>query len=102
MNSNFLLLQKTKKTMEYIQKIAVNYPKKEYILKGNIEKSCYQLIECIFSYQIKKIDKFLFYLCTMFNFHKKFHYLSYSEIISRFTPPSSEHLYLIKNYRMFA
>lgn len=57
MNSNFLLLQKTKKTMEYIQKIAVNYPKKEYILKGNIEKSCYQLIECIFSYQINQTER---------------------------------------------
>ena len=57
MNSNFLLLQKTKKTMEYIQKIAVNYPKKEYILKGNIEKSCYQLFECIFSYQINQTER---------------------------------------------
>ena len=57
MNSSFLLLQKSKKTMEYIQNIAVNYPKKEYILKGNIEKSCYQLIECIFSYQINQTER---------------------------------------------
>ena len=44
MNSNFQLLQKTEKTIQYIQWIIPNFPKKEYILKGNIEKCTYELI----------------------------------------------------------
>ncbi len=57
MNSNFLMLSKTEKTIQYINRILVNYPNKEYVLKGNIEKNMYELIECIFAYQINDTDR---------------------------------------------
>ncbi len=57
MNSNFQLLQKTEKAIQYIQWLIPNYPKKEYILKGNIEKCTYALIEYIFSYQINQSER---------------------------------------------
>ena len=57
MNSNFQLLQKTEKTIQYIQWIIPNFSKKEYILKWNIEKCTYALIEYIFSYQINQSER---------------------------------------------
>lgn len=57
MNYNFLLLSKTEKTIQYINKILVNYPKKELILEKNIEKNMYEMIECIFAYQINDTDR---------------------------------------------
>ena len=49
MNSNFVLLNNTKKTIAYINKQIINYPKSEVVLKQNIEKNMYELIELIFS-----------------------------------------------------
>ena len=52
MNYNFKILNNTYKTINYINKILVNYPKKEMVLKQNIEKNNYELIECIFAYNV--------------------------------------------------
>ena len=52
MNYNFKVLNNTYKTINYINKILINYPKKEVILKQNIEKNNYELVECIFAYNI--------------------------------------------------
>ena len=52
MNSNFSLLNNAKKTILYINKQLVNFPKSEVVLKQNIEKTMYEIIELIFSYSI--------------------------------------------------
>lgn len=57
MNYNFLLLSRTEKTIQYIHKILINYPHKEVVLKENIEKNMYEMIECIFAYQINDMDR---------------------------------------------
>ena len=49
---NFYLLDKTKKTINYVSKMLINFPNKEFILKNNIEKNMYDMIECIFAYQV--------------------------------------------------
>lgn len=55
MNSNFALLNNSKKTIAYINKQLINYPKSEMILKQNIEKNMYEIIELIFSYSISDV-----------------------------------------------
>lgn len=57
MNSNFLLLSRTEKTTQYINKILINFPHKENLLKNYIEKNMYEMIECIFAYQINDSDR---------------------------------------------
>ena len=57
MNSNFSLLNNSKKTIAYINKQLINYPKSEVILKQNIEKTMYEIIELIFSYSINDIER---------------------------------------------
>ena len=57
MNSNFSLLNNSKKTIAYINKQLVNYPKTEVVLKQNIEKNMYEIIELIFSYSISDIER---------------------------------------------
>lgn len=54
---NFKLLINTEKTIEYINNVLINFPKKERILKYNIEKTMYVIIECIFSYKINSSSK---------------------------------------------
>ncbi len=57
MNSNFSLLNNTKKTIAFINKQLINYPKSEAVLKENIERNMYELIELIFSYSINDIER---------------------------------------------
>jgi len=57
MNSKFILLSKTEKTIEYYNKLLINYPKIEVILKHNIEKNMYELIENLFAYNINDTDR---------------------------------------------
>jgi len=57
MNSNFSLLNNSKKTIAYINKQLINYPKSEMVLKQNIEKNMYELIELIFSYSISDVER---------------------------------------------
>ena len=57
MNSNFALLNNSKKTIAYINKQLVNFPKTECVLKQNMEKNMYEIIELIFSYSISDIER---------------------------------------------
>lgn len=57
MNSNFALLNNSKKTIAFINKQLINYPKSEVVLKNNIEKNMYEIIELIFSYSISDIER---------------------------------------------
>lgn len=57
MNSNFALLNNSKKTIAYINKQLINYPKCEVVLKQNMEKNMYEIIELIFSYSISDIER---------------------------------------------
>ncbi|MCM1053284.1 MAG: four helix bundle protein [Ruminococcus sp.] len=57
MNSNFALLNNSKKTIAYINKQLINYPKSELVLKQNIEKNMYEIIELIFSYSINDVER---------------------------------------------
>ena len=49
-NENFKLLDKTKKTTNYIKNITINIPKNERILKDSIEKIMFQSIENTYYY----------------------------------------------------
>lgn len=52
MKTNFKILDKSYKTINYINKVLIDYPKKEVVLKNNIEQTCYELIKNIYSYNI--------------------------------------------------
>ena len=52
MNSDFILLNKTYQTVDYINNMIINFPKKEMTIKTYIEKSLYEMIESLFSYNI--------------------------------------------------
>ena len=62
MNSNdgFKLLSSSEKTIDYINKQLINFPKKEVVLKQNIEKTMYLIIENIFSYRIEDTNRIKF------------------------------------------
>ena len=57
MNENFKILNNSKKTINYINKLLVNYPKKEVILKQNIERNNYEIIQLIYYYVVNKDSK---------------------------------------------
>lgn len=57
MNYNFKILNSTYRTINYINKLLVNYPKKEVILKNNIERTCYETVEFVFAYNINNTDR---------------------------------------------
>lgn len=59
MNSNneFILLVKSEKTIDYINRQLINFPNKEIVLKNNIERTMYLIVEYIFSYQIENITR---------------------------------------------
>ena len=57
MNSNFNLLNKCYKFIEYYDNILINFPNKTIVLKKSIETSNYQMIENLFAYNINKTDR---------------------------------------------
>lgn len=57
MNSNFFLLNKCYQTIDYYNKILINYPKTEVLLKQSIEKTYYEMIENLFSFNINSSDR---------------------------------------------
>lgn len=93
MEIKFKLLANTEKLIAYMNRHLPNFPKKEIVLKNNIEKNQYELIECIFAYNIQqsprikekylkdyliKLAMFDFYV--RISFHKK--YLSKHQVAS--------------------
>ncbi len=81
MNSNFHLLAKTQRIISYYNKILINFPKTEIVLKNNIEKTAYDMIENIFSFNIndairireKYLKDFLVKL-SMYDYYSKISY----------------------------
>lgn len=57
MNSNFILLNKSYKLIEYYDNLLINYPKKNTVLKNSIEKTCYEMLENLFAYNINTTDR---------------------------------------------
>ena len=54
MQDKLLIVTKIKKTIDYIDKILVNYPKSEYILRNNISDCFYSLLEFIYKANVHK------------------------------------------------
>lgn len=92
MNSDFLLLNKTYQTNEYIFKMIVNFPNKDMVLKNYLETNLYKLVENLFAFNINKtprikekyLKEYLINL-SMVNYlmHQSFlkKYISYKQII---------------------
>ena len=54
MQDRLLISIKLKKTIEYIEKITVNYPHTENVLKNKIIDTCYKLLELVYKSNIYK------------------------------------------------
>lgn len=50
--SKFRMLAVTEQLIDYVNNILPDYPKKEVVLKQNIEKNQYELIENLFAYNM--------------------------------------------------
>lgn len=50
--SKFRMLVVTERLIDYVNNILPDYPKKEVVLKQNIEKNQYELIENLFAYNM--------------------------------------------------
>ena len=55
MNYNFKILSKCERLIHYYHKLLVNYPGKEIVLKQNIQRTLYELVEYIYSYSINQV-----------------------------------------------
>jgi len=53
MQNNFQLLSVTEKLINYINKVLPNFPKKEVVLRSNMEKNMYDLMASIFAFNIQ-------------------------------------------------
>ena len=51
-NENFKLLSNLEKTINYINKELLNYPRYDVVLRNNIESTMYTLVELVHSYRI--------------------------------------------------
>ena len=56
-NEGFKLLSNLEKTINYINKELLNFPKYDTVLRNQIELTMYQMVECIHSYRISTITK---------------------------------------------
>lgn len=54
MQDKLLIVSKIKKTIDYIDKVLINYPKSEYILRNNISDCFYSLLEFIYRANVHK------------------------------------------------
>lgn len=59
MQDKLLIVTKIKKTIEYVDKVLINYPKVEYILKNNIISTFYFLLENVYRSNIYKDTKYM-------------------------------------------
>ena len=55
--SKFRMLVVTEQLIDYVNNILPDYPKKEVVLKQNIEKNQYELIENLFAYNMNTSKK---------------------------------------------
>lgn len=54
MQDKLLIATRVKKTIEYIEKVLINYPQSEIVLKNKIMSSCYDLLELVYRANIFK------------------------------------------------
>lgn len=54
MQDRLLIIIKIKKTIDYVDKVLINYPKVEYTLKNNIISTFYLLLENVYRSNIYK------------------------------------------------
>ncbi len=115
MNYNFKVLNNSYKTTNYINKILPNFPKKEVVLKQNIEKTCYEVIKNIFAYNInestrikdKNIKDLLINL-SMLDFYVRVSYdkkiisKHQFEVVSRFITEIKKMVYGLKKREVVA
>ena len=90
MNSDFILLNKTYQTNEFIYKMLINFPKKDIVLRNYLESNLYKLVENLFAFNIndtlrikeKYLKEYLINL-SMINYlmHQAFmkRYISYQQ-----------------------
>lgn len=115
MNYNFKILNNSYKTINYINKILPNFPKKEVVLKQNIEKTCYEVIENIFAYNINestrikdKNIKDLLISLSMLDFYVRVSYdkkiisKHQFEVVSRFITEIKKMVYGLKKREVVA
>lgn len=57
MNSNFILLNKTYQTNEYIYKILINFPTKDMVLRNCLESNLYKMVENLFAFNINDTNR---------------------------------------------
>ena len=57
MNSNFILINRTYQTNEYIYKMLVNFPNKDTVLKNYLERELYEMVENLFSFNINDTNR---------------------------------------------
>jgi len=57
METKFKLLSQTEKVLAYLNRLLINYPKKDNNLKTHIENCEYSLMENIFAYNIQKSSR---------------------------------------------
>lgn len=54
MQDKFLIVTKTKKSIDYVSKVIVNFPRTEIVLKNKLISSYYDLLELIYKANIYK------------------------------------------------
>ena len=59
MQDKLLIIAKIKKTIEYVDKVLVNYPKVEYVLRNNIANTFYILLENVYRSNIYKDTNYM-------------------------------------------
>lgn len=59
MRDRLLIATKLKKTIEYIEKVTINYPHSELILKNKIIDTCYKLLELTYRANLYKETDFM-------------------------------------------
>jgi len=54
MQDKLLVATKVKTTIDYIEKVTMNFPNNEYVLKNNIMDTLYKLLELVYKANIHK------------------------------------------------
>ena len=59
MQDKLLIITKVKKTIDYLEKVVINYPHTEVILKNEIINNLYELLELTYRANIFKEEKYM-------------------------------------------
>ena len=57
MNSDFILLNKTYQTNDFISKMIVNFPNKAKVMKDYLETNLYKMVENLFAFNINETNR---------------------------------------------